>query len=119
MPLFPFYTYQVIPYNDSGEADGSNPSASATTPLLAPANLDAVVLSVGGGIGVVWQNQSSSETSFEVERSTDGTTCSDRRASWLSCLNRAGRCLQSLVVELCRCHRRGLILPSNFFFPTA
>jgi titin len=39
------YAYQVIPFNDSGEADGSNPNASAITPLIAPDNVVAVALS--------------------------------------------------------------------------
>jgi len=67
------YTYQVIPYNDSGDAADSNPSASATTPLLAPENVDAVALS-STSVEIVWDDQSASETGFEVQRSTDGTT---------------------------------------------
>ncbi len=65
------YTYQVIPYNDSGEADGTNPSASAATPLIAPSNVAAVALS-SGSVEVVWQNESSSETTFNVQRLLDG-----------------------------------------------
>jgi autotransporter-associated beta strand protein len=66
------YTYQVIPYNDSGEADGSNPSASATTPLIAPANVDAVALS-STSVEIVWDNQSSSETGFSVQPYSNGS----------------------------------------------
>ena len=67
------YTYQVIPYNGSGDADGTNPSASATTPLLAPANVAAVALS-STSIEIVWDDQSASENGFEVQRPTNGTT---------------------------------------------
>jgi hypothetical protein len=70
------YTYQVIPYNDSGDADGTNPSASATTSLLAPDNVAAVALS-STSIEIVWDDQSAAETGFEVQRSTDGTTFSN------------------------------------------
>jgi len=62
----------VIPYNDSSDADGSNPSASATTPLLAPDNVAAVALS-STNVEIVWDDQSAAETGFEVQRSTDGT----------------------------------------------
>ena len=57
------YTYQVIPYNDSGEAEGSNPTASAVTPLIAPDNADAVALSPTS-VEIVWDNESAGATGF-------------------------------------------------------
>jgi len=66
------YTYRVLPYNDSGTSDdGSAPTAAATTPLIAPANVNVVALSPTS-IEVVWDDQSSSETGFEVQRSGNG-----------------------------------------------
>jgi hypothetical protein len=70
------HTYQVIPYNSSGDADGSNPSASATTQLLAPTNVTAVGLS-STSVEVVWDDVSTSETGYEVQRSTDGVNFTD------------------------------------------
>ena len=62
------YTYRVLPYNDSGTSDDSSaPTASATTPLIAPANVTAVALS-STSVEIVWDNQSSSETGFSVQR---------------------------------------------------
>jgi fibronectin type 3 domain-containing protein len=71
------YTYRVLPYNDSGTSDESGaPTASATTQLIAPTNVNAVALS-STGVEIVWDNQSSSETGFEVQRSTDGSNFTD------------------------------------------
>ena len=66
------YNYRVIPFN-AAVPPGTGPaaSASATTPLFAPANPSAVALSATS-IDVQWTNQSLSETGFEIQRSVDG-----------------------------------------------
>ncbi len=64
------YTYQVIPYNDSGEAEGSNPNASATTSLIAPDNVVAVALSPTS-VEIMWDNESAGATGFSVQRIVD------------------------------------------------
>jgi hypothetical protein len=46
-------------------------AASATTPLIAPANVDAVALS-STSVEVVWDNESSSESGFLVQPYSNG-----------------------------------------------
>jgi hypothetical protein len=71
------YTYRVLPYNDSGTSDQTSaPTASATTLLIKPTNVTAVALS-STSIEIVWDDASTSETGYEVQRSTDGVNFTD------------------------------------------
>jgi hypothetical protein len=66
------YTYRVLPYNDSGTSDQTSaPTASATTPLIKPNNIVAVPLS-STSVEIMWDDASSSEKSFIVQRLLNG-----------------------------------------------
>ncbi|MEH7075447.1 fibronectin type III domain-containing protein [Neobacillus drentensis] len=74
------YTYRVKAVNGTLESDYSNTSsvtikASTQTPPTAPSNLKASLLD-GPSIGLTWTDNSSNETGFTVERSTDGVNFS-------------------------------------------
>jgi hypothetical protein len=66
------YRYRVVAYN----AAGSSPSneidvASATPPPIAPSGLSATVQ--GGQVLLAWTDNSSNETGFRIQRSTNNT----------------------------------------------
>lgn len=69
------YSYRVRATNGSGDSASSN-TASATTPATpsipaAPSNLSAVAISAKR-VDLSWTDNSSNETSFKVERSSNG-----------------------------------------------
>jgi subtilisin len=71
------YTYRVRAHNSGGDSEYSN-DASATTaqqmPPAAPTNLTATIVS-SSRIDVSWQDNSTDESGFEIERCT-GAPCS-------------------------------------------
>ena len=67
------FFYRVAAYNLNGNSDFSNSASGTTaeTPPESPTNLDAVASS-STQIDLSWQDISSNETGFKVERSPDG-----------------------------------------------
>lgn len=71
------YYYRVCAYNSDGNSPYSN-VASATTqavlnPPIAPSNLSATAVS-SSQINLTWQDKSSNETGFRIERSLSATS---------------------------------------------
>ncbi|OJW22507.1 MAG: hypothetical protein BGO49_00540, partial [Planctomycetales bacterium 71-10] len=66
------YYYRVTAYNAGGDSAPSA-SASTATAVAAPTGLTAAALS-GGRIDLSWTDVSSAETSYNVERSTNGVS---------------------------------------------
>lgn len=68
------YTYRVRAYNSAGYSGYSNEDSAATeeAPPNAPTNLSAQAVS-SSQINLVWQDKSSDETGFKIERSPNGT----------------------------------------------
>jgi hypothetical protein len=68
------YYYRVRAYNSSGNSAYSN-TATATIGLpAAPTNLTASEVGNSGQVDLRWRDNSSNETGFQVERSTNGST---------------------------------------------
>ncbi len=70
------YQYRIRAYETVGGVaynSGYTSSAAATTPLNDPTNL-VVTATSGNQVVVTWTDNSSAETAYKVERSTDGTT---------------------------------------------
>jgi hypothetical protein len=69
------YRYRVRAFNSGGDSGYSN-EASATTPVAPPSNLTATAGKTGNNvfIDLRWQDNSNSETNFDVERCT-GASC--------------------------------------------
>ena len=68
---FTTYQYRVYAINSAGSSAYSN-TASATTPLARPTNLSASAVSPTQ-INLSWTDNSSYETGYNIERSTDAT----------------------------------------------
>jgi hypothetical protein len=76
------YSYRVRAYNSGGNSVYSNIASATTqpapTPTLglpaAPTNLAASALGRSGHVNLSWRDNSSNETGFQIERSTDGST---------------------------------------------
>ncbi|HYE14113.1 MAG TPA: fibronectin type III domain-containing protein [Pyrinomonadaceae bacterium] len=72
------YTYRVVAFNAGGDSAPSN-TASATTqalpPPAAPTNLSVTSVSKNS-VGLAWNDNSTNETGFQLERCT-GTTCTN------------------------------------------
>jgi subtilisin family serine protease len=73
------YTYRVAAVNSNGASGYSNTAGATTTAALtipsAPANLAARAVSTSQ-INLTWSDNSSNETGFRIERSTDGRSWS-------------------------------------------
>ncbi|MDI6791353.1 MAG: Ig-like domain-containing protein [bacterium] len=69
------YTYRVRAFNGAGNSGYSNEDTATTeeAPPNAPTNLSAQAVS-STQINLAWQDKSTDETGFKIERSPDGTT---------------------------------------------
>jgi len=69
------YYYKVRAYNVTGNSDYSN-IASATTPIMPPDAPDDLITTTvtASQISLQWDDNSTNEESFKLERSTNGTT---------------------------------------------
>jgi hypothetical protein len=67
------YTFRVRAYNAAGDSGNTN-AASATTQAVAPAAPSALAAAVvsASQVDLSWADNSTNETGFKVERSTDG-----------------------------------------------
>ena len=67
------YTYQVFAFNNGGESLGSREAGGTTlkAPPAAPTGLSATALTASS-IRLDWTDNATTETAFEIDRSTDG-----------------------------------------------
>ena len=110
------YYYRVRAYNSGGNSAYSNTAVVALGLPAAPTNLTASAVGHSGQVNLSWRDNSSNETGFQVERSTNGSTfgvIATTAANVTSYRDSSGDKRQRYYYRVCAKNKTGLSVYSN------
>jgi fibronectin type 3 domain-containing protein len=110
------YYYRVRAYNSGGNSAYSNPATVVLGLPAAPTNLTASAVGNSGQVNLSWRDNSSDETGFQVERSTNGSTfgvIATTAANATSYRDSSGDKRQRYYYRVCAKNKIGLSAYSN------
>jgi predicted phage tail protein len=110
------YYYRIRAYNSGGNSAYSNTATVALGPPAAPTNLTASAVGNSSQANLRWRDNSSNETGFQVERSTNGSTfrvIATMTANVASYRDSSGAKRQRYYYRVCATNEVGLSAYSN------